>query len=159
LASMSHNSDLQLCQLTFPKTEDWHRFAASNAIDRDFYLGPANARGEQPCSCIVLSHNDNTYAVAVLFTHSHECGLWVAPSQRRHGLGRLALSRLLAIHCAPLYATVSQTNPHSGAMQHLLAASGFQRMATVQALTIWYWRPERPKQNRAASKEGPGKAG
>ena len=134
---MRPNFHLQTQQLSFQKIEDWHGIAATNGVDPNFYLWSAAKRIEQPSIGFVLSENNETCAIALLFTHSRECGLWVAPSRRRQGYGRQAFSRLLAYNTAHLYGTVSRDNPDAAAMECLLNEFGFQNGGKVLGHTIW----------------------
>jgi RimJ/RimL family protein N-acetyltransferase len=133
---------LPIHQLTFPKTEDWHRFAATCGMEPAFFCGPTENHREHPTTCFTLSIKNEVCAVAPLFLHSHECGLWVAPSRRQQGFGRLALSHLIARNQTHLYATVAQGNPHAGAMEHLLRSFGFRHSATARRCRIWARSPK-----------------
>ena len=128
--------------LTFPTTDDWHAFAAGNGIDSGFYLSPAAKPVEQPSTAFVLSDNHELCAVALLFTDTRECGLWVAASRRGQGYGRHALASLLAQNTTQLYGTVAQDNPHAGAMEHLFNAFGFQLSGQVIGYRIWKFAPK-----------------
>jgi hypothetical protein len=129
-------------QLTFPKTNDWHDFAAANGVERGFYAGSGASHVEQPSICFVGSDNGQVCAVAPLFTLSRECGLWVAASRRGQGHGRQAFSSLLAQNTTHLYGTVSQDNPHAGAMEHLLGDFGFQLSVKAVGYRIWRFLPK-----------------
>lgn len=132
----------QIRQLIFPKTEDWHCFAAANRIEPCFYLGSGAKQLEQPLICFVLSESSEVCAVAPLFTLTRECGLWVAASRRGQGYGRRTFSSLLAQNTTLLYGVVSQKNPHAGAMEHLLNAFEFQYIAEVPEQRIWRYLPK-----------------
>jgi RimJ/RimL family protein N-acetyltransferase len=127
----------QTQQMSFPRIEDWHCFAAASGIESSFFLGDDVNQVEQPSTCFVLSEKSEIYAVAQLFTDSRECGLWVTPSRRGHGYGRQAFSSLVASNSTHLYGVVSQSNPHSAAMEYLLKEFGFQNSGKVLGHSIW----------------------
>lgn len=139
---MKPNLQWQTQQLSFPKIKDWHGFAAANGIEPDFFLGSGANHVEQPSVCFALSKNNKVCAVAPLFSHSRECGLWVAPSLRRQGYGRQAFSSLLAHNTTHLYGFVSQDNPCAGAMEYLFNAFGFQYGGQVLGHRIWRFLPK-----------------
>ncbi len=140
---MRSSSQCATQTLTFPKTEDWHAFAAANGIEQGFYLGSATKPAEQPSTGFVVSLNREVCAVALLFTDTRECGLWVAASRRGHGYGRQALARLLVHNTTQLYGTVSQDNPYVGTMEHLFNAFGFECVGKVLGYKIWQFLPKR----------------
>jgi GNAT superfamily N-acetyltransferase len=139
---MKPNSQWQIQQLSFRKIEDWHCFAAASGIESSFFLGPDVNQVEQPSTCFVLSENSEIYAVAQLFTSSHECGLWVAASRRGKGYGRQVFAHLLAHSTTHLYAVISQDNAYAAAMEYLLNAFGFQHSGKVLGHGIWKFLPK-----------------
>jgi GNAT superfamily N-acetyltransferase len=126
-----------IAQQTFPKTEDWHGFAAACGMEPAFFRGPGEIHLEQPTTCFTLSLNDEVCAVATQFARTCECGLWVAPSRRGQGLGRQVLAHLLSQCETHFYATVLQDNPSAAVMEHLLAAFGFQPVGQTRGHRIW----------------------
>lgn len=77
-------------------------------------------------------------AVVVLFDASHEIGLWVVKSTRRHGVGTAFFARAVdAVDHALLYASVAHSNPHGRAMNRILMHTDFSPCLSTHDHTVW----------------------
>lgn len=98
---------------------------------------------QSPVLVLTSLEGNSARAIVVLYSLSHEIGLWVRPDLRSHGLGTQMMKATLAdkdigAGRGPIYARTSIRPTSPGpAMRKILERNSFRRVTSGSCLDLW----------------------